>query len=180
MSTFDSSEIWKPIPGYEGLYEASSYGRIRSLDKSWKSRFAVAIFPGRVLVQIEKKNGYLVVSLSKNNKPKQLLVHRLVLSAFDGECPSGMEACHKNGVRSDARIENLRWDTRKLNHQDKKLHGTYQIGEKASNVKLTDEIVRSIRTMNLTPVQAQKEFGLSRTNAKRIVRFESWKHIHAE
>lgn len=174
------SEEWRAVPGYEGFYEVSDQGRVRSLSRAWKSRYAVTMFPGRILAQAIKRNGYPVVSLSKNNSAKQFLVHRLVLIAFVGPQPTDMEACHENGIRTDARAANLRWDSRSANHQDKHRHGTAQIGEKANNVKLTDAIVLEIRRRNLSPSEAQREFLLSATNAKRIVSGKTWRHLNAE
>lgn len=173
------TEIWAPVLGFEGLYAVSSLGRIRSLSRAWKSKYTVTTFPGRVLTQVAKSNRYLVVSLSKDNKARQCLVHRIVLEAFVSPCPEGMEACHANGDRQDNRASNLRWDTRSANHQDKKLHGTAQVGEKANNAKLTDQIVQAIRRRGLRPSEAMREFGLSKTNAARIVNNVTWKHIHA-
>lgn len=176
--TNQKMEVWVPVVGFEGAYEVSSFGRIKSLPRAWKSRYTVTTFPGRLLAQVAKRNGYLVVSLSKDNKARQFLVHRIVLEAFMSSCPEGMEACHANGDRQDNRASNLRWDTRSGNHQDKKLHGTAQVGEKANNVKLTDQIVREIRRRKLKPIEAVREFGLSKTNAARIVSNATWRHIH--
>lgn len=178
-SEIEVSEVWKPVVDYEGLHEVSNLGRVRSLSRAWKSRYAVNTFPGRVLAQAVKRNGYRVVSLSSQNKQKQFLVHRIVLEAFVFIQPDGMEACHANGDRGDNRASNLRWDTRSGNHQDKHLHGTAQVGEKANNVKLTDRIVAEIRRRKLTPSQAMREFGLSKTNAARIVNGVTWRHISA-
>lgn len=100
---------WRPIPGHPG-YEASDDGLVRSLDRidaSGKQR------KGRVLKQ-RLANGYPVVNIGG----RTVKVHRLVLLAFEGPCPKGMEACHYNGNRQDNRIDNLRWATHRHNLRD--------------------------------------------------------------
>jgi hypothetical protein len=105
------------------------------------------------------------------------MVHRIVLEAFCGKRPDGFDGCHNNGNKQDARICNLRWDTRSSNHQDKRLHGTAQIGERANNVKLTNAIVNDIRKSGISPIDAVRKYGLSKTNARRIVNGETWRHL---
>lgn len=102
-------ELWKPIPGYEGLYEVSNMGRIMSLPK--RGRYAEILRASHV-------RGYLVVGLHKDGRQLTKSVHRLVLEAFVGHCPEGMEACHYNDERTDNRLVNLRWDTRSENRKD--------------------------------------------------------------
>ncbi len=70
-------------------------------------------------------------------------IHRLVLMAFVGPCPNGMECCHYNDIADDNRLDNLRWDTRKNNHVDMIRHGT--VSRKITNGKLSDKQVRQIR-----------------------------------
>ena len=170
-------EIWRPVGGFVGLYEVSDQGRIRSIDRKVKSRFGLRAIQGKLLSPIVNSRGYLVVNLTNGSSRAQYFLHRIVLEAFVGIRPYGFDGCHNNGDKCDARIENLRWDTRSSNHQDKKLHGTAQVGEKANNVKLTNEIVSAIRNGNLRPCEAVRAYGLSKTNAKRIVSGETWRHL---
>ena len=114
-------EVWKPIPGYEGAYEASSFGRIRSLDRtiiecSGRERR----LSGRVLIASEGDKRYLLVSL--NSKTKR--VHRLVLAAFEGEQPD-LQVRHLDGDPQNNRIENLVYGTNAENMQDCLAHGTH-------------------------------------------------------
>lgn len=119
-----SAEQWRPIPGYEGCYEASDRGRVRSVDRTIAySNGRVRQHRGRVLSPRQQpwkpnQGEYLQVVLSKNRHRKTLRVHRLVLMAFIGPCPPGLEACHGNDIPDDNRLENLRWDTRKANRAD--------------------------------------------------------------
>ena len=114
-------EVWSPVVGYEGLYEVSDAGRVRSLDRQIAHEGRGRRYMrGRVLSQSAMRNGYLKVGLPGGNA----LVHRLVLTAFVGPCPSGMEGCHNDGDRSNNRLDNLRWDSRKENNLDAVVHRT--------------------------------------------------------
>ena len=120
----NTTEVWKAIPGWEGLYEASTHGRVRSLDRNFIARSGKTYKSrGRILKLVTETNGYMRVCLSKNSVRKPKSVHRLVLETFVGACPAGMEACHNNGNRADNRLENLRWDTPRQNNQDTIKHG---------------------------------------------------------
>lgn len=103
------SEVWKPVPGYEGLYEASSLGRIRSLGNGRNVK-------GRILVQVFGNTEYLRVCLYKNKTKSMKSVHRLVYSAFYGPIPPGMEVNHINEDKTDNRLENLNLMTRTENN----------------------------------------------------------------
>src|SRR5215469_1953881 len=121
--------IWKDIPGYEGLYQASDQGEIRSLPrvihnkglkgKGWKGDLRSYTFPGRILKPCLLPNGYLRVILCKGAEHKGFYVHHLVLNAFSGPRPSSTECCHGNGDKTDNHLGNLRWDTRDENMQDR-------------------------------------------------------------
>lgn len=125
------SEQWRPVVGYEGFYEVSDHGRVRSVPRGvWKrSRWGSMAWyevPVRQL-RLTPLDGYRVVGLRRNDATgqRQKKVHRLVLEAFVGPCPDGMEACHWNGDRADNRIVNLRWDTPSSNSYDRVRHGTH-------------------------------------------------------
>jgi hypothetical protein len=115
-------ELWRPIPGYEGRYEASDQGRVRSVNRVVIcGRGGAQRRRGRILKQYKERDGYLTVPLGSRNKKS---VHRLVLLAHVGPPPPGHECCHGDGVRSNNRLSNLRWGTRPENMRDKLLHGT--------------------------------------------------------
>jgi len=115
-----SAERWRPIPGFEGYYEASDQGRIRSLDRVVeRTNNSPMRLKGKILsAQLRKNTGYYVVGLSRDSKPKDWYVHRLVLMAFVGMPQPGQEACHGNDVRTDNRLANLRWDSHAENVRD--------------------------------------------------------------
>lgn len=125
MSSLDDSsatEQWRPIPGYEGVYEVSDIGRVRSLDRVVAyANGGSRLHPGKLLRQWAPmgQNGYKQTCLCRFNKRRFVSIHRLVLLAFVGPCPEGMEACHGNDIPDDNRLSNLRWDTRKANVSDR-------------------------------------------------------------
>lgn len=128
------SERWLPVIGFEGLYEVSDLGRVRSLKRS-----------GRILRPGVNSSGYMVAGLSKNGIRTSVYVHALVLDAFRGPRPCGHDSCHENNSRTDNRLDNLRWDTRRQNMLDKIKHGTHQTGSKSPRAILSIEQVAEIR-----------------------------------
>lgn len=126
-----ATERWKPIPGWEGYYSASDMGRIRSLDRvvphPTSGRLTVR---GRVLDVYDRVDGHCAVSLCRGDLVLNPLVHRLVMAAFVGPCPDGMEVCHNNGVPNDNRLTNLRYDTASSNHLDRVKHGVHHWASK--------------------------------------------------
>lgn len=121
------SEIWKPIPGYEGLYEASSLGHIRGVNRidsagrKWRAR---ELSPGK------STGGYLQVGLFKNGRPKYHYVHRLILLTFHGAAPTGTECRHIDGDPNNNAASNLRHGTRSENIRDQVTHGTHAFANK--------------------------------------------------
>lgn len=93
-------ETWRSVKGYEGLYEVSDLGRVRTLNYHRTGKVKV-MRPGL------GKNGYLVVNLCKDGKMKCFLVHRLVYESFIGDIPAGMTIDHVNNVKTDNRLSNL-------------------------------------------------------------------------
>lgn len=113
------ASVWRPIPGYEGRYEASSSGDIKSLKRTkacgHSGRTTLPV-QERILSQaISKKSGHAFVSLSNGAHGKSTTVHGLVWAAHMGARGQGMDIDHINGVASDNRIENLRVVTHREN-----------------------------------------------------------------
>lgn len=166
--------MFKKIKGYD--YEVSDEGEVRNMKT------------GRILKPNVCRNGYLQINPCKDGKVKNYYVHRIVLEAFVGPCPKGMEACHNNGNTKDNRVTNLRWDTPKNNTKDSINQGTFSIqrGSKNGLAKLTEEQVREIRAKyvykskdNNTCTLA-KEFGVSQSEIDKIINNKLWKHIKTE
>ena len=115
----DETEVWRDIKGFEGQYQVSSHGRVRSLDfiQTFKGAWGKEInYPrkGRIKKQKFIYNGYLVVCLAHN---KHHLVSRLVAFAFLGEPPPGHEVNHKDGVKTNNHYKNLEWVTKSQNQR---------------------------------------------------------------
>lgn len=106
------SENWKPIAGYEGKYEISDLGRVKSLVRHGDTN-------SRILKPVLRKSGHLQVSLSGKTRK----VHQLVAVAFLGPCPDGMEICHKDGNPANNHASNLKYGTRADNARDRVDHG---------------------------------------------------------
>jgi hypothetical protein len=177
-----SVEEWRPVVGFEGLYEVSDQGRVRSLDRvetsvAWGRRVRC----GRAMKPKIGNNGYVQVMLRRPGERHTFLVHRLVAMAFMG-CPAtGLHCCHNNGNKRDNRLGNLRWDTSAGNNADKRKHGTWQGGERNNNSKLTAEDVKLMRKLHYEEGISQKTlaawFEVSVTHASNVIRGVSWGHI---
>ena len=120
-----TSEQWRTAPGYEGYYEVSTCGRVRSLDRTVPHRTSGTLrLRGRILRTATDKNGRQHVILSKFGKDETQLVHNLVLQAFVGHRPPEMEGCHgPNGI-NDNHPSNLYWGSHSRNMLDKQRDGT--------------------------------------------------------
>ena len=164
------SETWLSVRGFEGLYEVSDRGRVRS------------IAGGRRLGTIRNTSpsrGYPRVTLYRNGQHTRT-VHRLVAEAFLGPCPEGMEAAHLNGIRTDNRAENIIWTTRTENHGHKALHGTAQRGERNPHAKLTEAAVRAIRArraLGETLGNIAESYGISARAVSDIANRRRWAHV---
>lgn len=124
----EDAERWMPVVGFEGLYEVSDCGNVRSLDRlDRRSRRVngVSMTPGD-----KGKTEHLKVDLRSFGRRRSILVHRLVLEAFDGPCPEGMECRHLDGDPTNNRLANLRWGTRSENNLDRVAHGTHHQARK--------------------------------------------------
>lgn len=103
----ERNEIWKPIPGFNDSYEASSIGRIRSVDRR---SFNGSFLKGKIMCQNTNfKNGYLTVMLAENGKSKAKLSHRMIATAFIDNNEGKKTVNHINGIKTDNRVENLEW-----------------------------------------------------------------------
>lgn len=121
-------ESWRPIPGYESIYEASDFGRVRGVDRIDASgRFR----PGQLMTQVPHvTDGRFIVCLTRDGQHRTRYVHQLILEAFVGPRPSGMQGCHNNGKNTDNRLANLRWDTQSGNQLDAVRHGTHALASR--------------------------------------------------
>lgn len=110
-------EAWRPIAGYEGRYQISSFGRVHSV-------FGRKSSGGLLACTIAKRGGYLIVGLTKNAKLRTFTVHGLVAEAFIGPRPEGYDIRHLDGNPLNPSVENLAYGTRSENNLDMAVHGT--------------------------------------------------------
>lgn len=170
------SEEWRDIKGYEGFYQISNLGRVKSLERKNHQ----GILKKERILHVYNSCGYRKLSLIKNKIKKKHYVHTLVLEAFVGPRPTGYDCCHYNNDRSDNRLENLRWDTRKNNCADKLIHGSSRRGEESIYAKLKNDDVLRIRELSkngMGNTEIGKIFGMSRQAVYAINKRISWKHI---
>ena len=122
-----SAERWLPVPGHFG-YEASSLGQIRSIDRVITRKDGTPHpLRGKVLCQYTMARGHLQVTLNRGVK---FLSHHVIMFAFVGPRPDGLECCHNDGNPANNRLENLRWDTLSSNHLDRVRHGTHTMSRR--------------------------------------------------
>lgn len=167
-------EEWRAIPGYEGVYEASTLGRIRSLDRyidvaaaRGHTRAYRQRRYGCVLAPCKSSTGHLLVKVGPTaSEQKKRYVHTLVLETFRGIRPTPLhQARHLNGCETDNRLTNLEWATKKRNHQDVKHH------KGQANYKLRPAQIRLIREGLAQGIQGKllaKQFGVSQPTISAI------------
>lgn len=162
-------ETWKPIPSWEGLYEVSDLGRVRSLRG------------GRVL-RTRMRRRYLAVTLSRAGNPRTFSVHRLVLASFRGSCPRGQQARHGPGGALDNRLVNLRYGTPAENAMDKIRDGTMSrfspSGADNGNSKLTPAIVaecRECRAAGVTIAALARCHGVDASTMSVALSGKTWR-----
>lgn len=168
----------RPIPEFPGYY-ASDAGQIWSCNRGL----------GRWLSQSTDRVGRKSVTLRYGRRQYTRLVHRLVLEAFVGPRPEGMECCHNNGDPADNRLKNLRWDTRSANNKDKVRHGRCPLsgsgisrpkGEQHPRAKLRSLDVRWIRYLRKAGISVKdlaEYYPVTQTMIRYICNRTFWKHI---
>lgn len=109
------TEIWKDIKNYEGLYQISNYGRVKSLERKIYKGHGERTAKEHILKPSKVGNGYLHVNLWKNNKQTSYLVHRLVAEAFIPNPKGFSEINHKDETQTNNYVDNLEWCTREYN-----------------------------------------------------------------
>lgn len=171
----EHGEVWKDIPSYMGLYQASSMGRIRSVVRK-------GVRKSKVRATYPNLRGYMCVILYKDRKRKYLTVHRLVLAAFQGPCPEGHECLHIDGDPGNNKIENLRWGTHRENMLDKQRHGTQQRmkGSKHPRSKLTEadiNIIRGRLQSNERVNTIAGDYNVSPTTIDAVKKGRTWRHV---
>lgn len=172
------SEIWKSVVGYEGYYEVSNQGRVRSLDRIATDGRKCC---GRVLKLIPigpHKEKYLSVMLSHGGVVKCVHVHAEVLRAFAGARPAGKEARHLDGHPANNRLTNLRWGTVAENTADKHRHSRMRNRKRHWSAKVGYKEVTLIRKLCARKVLQRviaARFGIGKQQVSNIARRVHWK-----
>jgi hypothetical protein len=175
----ENIEVWADVPGYEGFYRVSNTGKVARC----KQLLPRLVLEGkrvhiRELKPIARYAGRLSVALClPGEKPKWQQIHRLVLLAFVGPCPEGMECRHLDGDHLHNHLNNLKWGTRTENMSDKRVHGTQPEGETCHKAKLSEEDVRQIRASKATTRALGEHYGVSQVAIVFIKNRKTWKHV---
>jgi hypothetical protein len=170
-------ETWKAVIGLEEIYEISDQGNIRRIYPFKSDGRKQSKGP---TIYMDKK--YPRVRLYKNGASRDCVVHRLVMAAFVGPLPIGHEVNHKNGVKTDNRLENLEYVTHSENQQH-----AYRVlliptrkGSKSPMAKVQEDDVlamRALRRRGWQIRQIAREFGLSEPTVSQICNNKLWRHI---
>jgi hypothetical protein len=175
-----TQEIWKSVVGFENIYSVSNIGRIRR-----DAPGCGKTFPGKILKQPVGSNGYSIVCLTNLGCHRVRLVHQLVAYAFLGPRPLNIVINHKNGIKTDNRLENLEYCTIGENQSH-----AYRIGIKSRDcgvkgsantmARLTEENVREIRSSpryrGWLSAFARK-FNVNPATIQSVVHRRNWKHV---
>lgn len=181
-------ETWCDVPGYEGYYQVSSRGRVRSCYREITDRLGRSrIQPGRILVPEIHTTGYLRVGLSRDSYSRGYRVHKLVMLAFVGDRPEGCQVNHKNAAKTDNSLDNLEYCTPKSNAQHAHALGLCSSsnrnrakGSQQGHSKLAEADIPTIRDRlaNGDTQQAiARDYSISQVSISRIKSGKTWKHI---
>jgi hypothetical protein len=173
-------EVWLPVVGWEGLYEVSDQGRVKSLARTCRSSFgAIRTVAERIMKPSPSSKGYLQLILSRDGVQTGRSVHSLVAEAFIGPRPEGMEVRHGDSGQLDNSLANLCYGTPAENASDRLRDGTHNEGERHPMAKLTVAQVRHIRQQLEngplgTAARLARELGVSKTAIGSIKRGKTW------
>lgn len=181
MTTEEDFRTIARFPGYRFGNDGSVWScwARRSLGVGRGTTFVLSGF-WRKLSPARNREGYLYVSLREHPFRSQQFVHRLILEAFRGPCPEGMEAAHDNGNPADNRLDNLAWKTPAENQRDRVRHGTHSRGERNRRAKLSNERVAALRKDFASGItnkaELARKYGVSRSLVSLIVLGKARRH----
>jgi hypothetical protein len=180
-------EIWKDIPGFEGNYQASNFGNLKSLSRNVISQGSAGykyyiVKRERILKPSKESNGYFQCGLQiRNNKQRRFLVHRLVAETFIVNPNEKEFVNHINGIKTDNRVENLEWVTKSENHKHAYALGLMDNkGDNHPSNKLTSEDILEIRELvkgGATVYSLKNKYPVGYSSLKGIVRGKTWTHL---
>jgi hypothetical protein len=173
-------EVWKDIQGYEGLYQVSNLGRVKSLEKSIPHLGYYRKVKEKVLSGTMSNYGYLVYKLGGKIKGKKIYGHRLVAQTFLPNNENKPFVNHINGIKTDNRIENLEWCTQLENVDHAYKFGLMDnYGEKNPMSKITESIAKEIKYghKNLNQTEIAKLYNMKQNSISQIINGIRWKKI---
>lgn len=171
-------EEWRQIAGYEGLYEVSNLGRVRSLGRSIaNSDKSTRFIAGQIIKPYVRQTGYHTVRLARGRKKTSYYVHRLVAVAFHGMGATGEEVLHRDGDKGRNLETNLCWGTRLDNMADRSRLGESARGETHGMAKLKEAQVRTIILDGRPQKVIAVDFGISRSLVTMIKQGKVWSHL---
>ena len=173
-------EIWEDVEGYEGYYQISNFGRIKSVDRKIKKRNrAVVFFKGKIIKQTISKFGYYRCTLHLIGTRKTFLTSRIVGITFIPNPNNLPQINHKDGIKKNNYVNNLEWATCSENHKHAfRLGLNSAVGEKNSQSKLNEFQVRVIKKINdLSYAEIGKIFCISGAAICLIKKRITWKHL---
>lgn len=178
-----ATEEWEDIPGFEGKYAASTFGRIKRY-----AGYYSTTFKGKALIRFNKEKvisgnslsvkGYKRVNLTDG---KTHFVHRLVATTFITNPSNKPQVNHIDGNKLNNHVSNLEWVTNQENRNHAVKHSLIACGEVTNSAKLSEAHVRQIRRMYLEGYKQEdiaKTFTISQQNVSSIINGKSWKHAH--
>lgn len=170
-------EEWREIPGFEG-YEASSFGRIRSIERSVATKRGIWHYHGKILAVSQKQSGHLSTGLGiVNGKQRRLQIHQAVMLAFVGPAPENKMVAHNDGDPTNNNVDNLRYDTLSGNYLDKHRHGTMVRGADFRWTKLTESQVTEIRQSKLSIKELMQKYKMSRSHLCALKSGKFWRWL---
>jgi len=167
-----TSEIWKPVIGFEGRYEVSSLGRVKALAREiLYSDGRRGRLPGKILRGSQMQTGYVCVTFDSRTRR---CIHQVVAEAFLGAAEYRQTVNHKDGNKTNNCVENLEWATYKENNAHARRSGlNNQHGEKSNLSKYSDQFIEAVRNVHAKYSPTYEElgrlFGLTGCHARQIV-----------
>lgn len=170
-------ETFKPVKGYEGLYEVSNLGNVKSIGRKGSGCKPFDI----ILKPFDNGRGYWHVHLQNNGKLKSCSIHRLVAETFFVKCEGLEDVNHKDGNKKNNHVSNLEWVNKKMNMIHASISGLLPKGELSHYSKLKEDDIIRIKKMwghNIKREIISDVFGISFAQISRIVNNKNWKHLN--
>ena len=173
-------EIWKDVIGFEGIYQVSNLGRVKSLKRIKKDTIGrIKEYPEVILKQMLSEKGYLQVNLYRLSKNIPQRVARIVAQSFISNPDNKSQVNHINGIKTDNIVENLEWNTSLENIRHSIVNNLKKTarGEKSGSSKFKNEDILYIRESNKINYHLAKEYNVCITTITNIRNKKTWKHI---